>query len=170
MAKIRDERQGTRTMFAILLRSRGQLGAIINSRGFVMFENSASSSNADGCPNGTDASEASGCPNCEVLPEQTNPNAPTSSEPCGFAHFHCHTEYSFMDGIIPVRKLCEKAAMLGMKACAITDHGHLRGVASFYFTCKEFDIKPIIGMEAYVCPDSSIDIDSSVDIDHRALL
>lgn len=68
-----------------------------------------------------------------------------------FAHLHCHTEYSLLDGAIRLKDLCAKAKEFGMDSCAITDHGNMFGVAYFYNACREWGIKPIIGCEVYCC-------------------
>ena len=69
-----------------------------------------------------------------------------------FAHLHLHTEYSLLDGGNQIEKLVARIAELGMKACAITDHGNMFGAVAFYLACKEKGIKPILGVEAYVTP------------------
>ena len=71
-----------------------------------------------------------------------------------FVHLHNHTEYSLLDGAIRVEKLVEQAQQFGMPAVAITDHGNLFGAIQFYRTCRAAEIKPIIGVEAYVAPGS----------------
>jgi DNA polymerase-3 subunit alpha len=38
---------------------------------------------------------------------------------------------------------------MGMRSCAITDHGNLAGSYKFYKECKKTGIKPILGLEAY---------------------
>jgi len=68
-----------------------------------------------------------------------------------FAHLHCHTEYSLLDGAIRLKDLCARAREFGMSACAMTDHGNLFGAAYFYQACKAAEIKPILGCEVYVC-------------------
>lgn len=70
-----------------------------------------------------------------------------------FAHLHCHTEYSLLDGAIRLKDLCGRASEYGMTACAITDHGNMFGAAYFYLACKEHGIKPIFGCEVYTCQD-----------------
>ncbi len=70
-----------------------------------------------------------------------------------FTHLHLHTEYSLLDGACRITRLAEKLKAMGMDSCAITDHGVLYGVVDFYNTMKDAGIKPIIGMEAYVCRD-----------------
>ncbi len=69
-----------------------------------------------------------------------------------FAHLHLHTEYSLLDGGNQIDKLVARIAELGMKACAITDHGNMFGAVAFYLACKDKGIKPILGVEAYVTP------------------
>lgn len=71
-----------------------------------------------------------------------------------FVHLHTHTEYSLLDGLSSPKALAARAAELGMSAIAITDHGVMYGVVDFYKACKAAGIKPIIGMEAYIAPDS----------------
>ena len=70
-----------------------------------------------------------------------------------FAHLHLHTEYSLLDGACRIKKLVQRVKELGMDSCAITDHGVLYGAVEFYQACKDAGIHPVIGCEAYVCPD-----------------
>ncbi len=70
-----------------------------------------------------------------------------------FIHLHNHSEYSLLDGACRIKDMLAKAKELGMKALALTDHGNLFGSIEFYQTAKAMGIKPIIGMEAYVCED-----------------
>jgi len=44
-----------------------------------------------------------------------------------------------------------------MPACAMTDHGNMFGSIEFYQTCMQNGIKPIIGCEVYVAPNSRFD-------------
>jgi len=67
-----------------------------------------------------------------------------------FCHLHLHTQYSFLDGAIRIADLFPRLKQLGMKSCAITDHGVMYGAADFFIAAKAADIKPILGMEAYV--------------------
>ncbi len=71
-----------------------------------------------------------------------------------FVHLHLHTQYSFLDGAINIKKLAKRLNEMGMEACAITDHGTMYGVIDFYKTMKNAGIKPIIGCEVYISPDS----------------
>lgn len=84
-----------------------------------------------------------------------------------FTHLHLHTEYSFLDSIIQVKKLVPRIRELGMTSCAITDHGSLFGALRFYRECRKHDIKPIIGSEMYITPDVNV---KNRDIWHLILL
>jgi DNA polymerase III subunit alpha len=67
-----------------------------------------------------------------------------------FAHLHLHTFYSLLDGLSPPEAYVKKAKEQGCPAIAITDHGVMHGCIEFYKACKKHEIKPIIGMEAYI--------------------
>ncbi len=86
-------------------------------------------------------------------PEQSAVAAP-SSPPIegGFVHLHLHSEFSLLDGGNRVDKLVKRVKELGMNAVAVTDHGNLFGAATFYLTCKDHGVLPILGVEAYVTP------------------
>ena len=74
-----------------------------------------------------------------------------------FTHLHVHTEYSLLDGSAKINDLVLRAKELGMKSLAITDHGVMYGAIDFYKACKANGIKPIIGCEVYVAPNSRFD-------------
>jgi DNA polymerase-3 subunit alpha len=74
-----------------------------------------------------------------------------------FAHLHCHSHYSLLDGASPIEGMVGRAKELGMTALAITDHGNLYGALEFYAACREAGLNPIIGYEAYVAPGSRFD-------------
>jgi len=80
-----------------------------------------------------------------------------------FVHLHVHTEYSLLDGLSRIEKLVERAKELNMPAVAITDHGTMFGVIDFYRACKAAEIKPIIGIEAYLARRSMHDKDPKLD-------
>ncbi|MGE5193076.1 MAG: DNA polymerase III subunit alpha, partial [Deltaproteobacteria bacterium] len=69
-----------------------------------------------------------------------------------FAHLHCHTHYSLLDGANRIPDLVKKAKDAGMNALAITDHGNLYGALEFYTKAREVGINPILGYEAYIAP------------------
>ena len=72
-----------------------------------------------------------------------------------FVHLHVHTEYSMLDGAAKLGKLFERTAEMGMPALAMTDHGNVFGAHDFYRTAKAAGVNPIIGMEAYLTPNTS---------------
>ncbi|HEX8500563.1 MAG TPA: DNA polymerase III subunit alpha [Pyrinomonadaceae bacterium] len=69
-----------------------------------------------------------------------------------YVHLHVHTDYSLLDGAIQIKPLAERVRELGMKACAMTDHGNMYGAVSFYKEMKAHDVKPLIGCEIYLAP------------------
>jgi DNA polymerase-3 subunit alpha len=73
-----------------------------------------------------------------------------------FVHLHNHTDFSLLDGAAPVEPLVKRAAELGMKHLAVTDHGSMFGTLRFYTACRDAGINPIIGCEFYVAPNSRL--------------
>ncbi len=74
-----------------------------------------------------------------------------------FVHLHLHTEYSLLDGACRLDRLVDKARELKFPALAITDHGAMHGVIEFYQAARAKGIKPIIGCETYVAPNSRLE-------------
>lgn len=79
-----------------------------------------------------------------------------SSEAKPFVHLHVHTEYSLLDGSAKIKELVLRAKELGMDSIAITDHGAMYGAIEFYKEALAAGIKPIIGCEVYVAPESRL--------------
>ena len=80
---------------------------------------------------------------------------PAKSE--SFVHLHVHTEYSMLDGAAKISELVEEVARQEMPAVAMTDHGNVFGAFEFHKLAKKAGVKPIIGIEAYVAPESRFD-------------
>ena len=74
-----------------------------------------------------------------------------------FAHLHCHSHYSLLDGANRIPNLVAKVKADGMNALALTDHGNLFGAVQFYNECRKQDINPVLGYEAYVAPGHRTD-------------
>ncbi len=74
-----------------------------------------------------------------------------------FVHLHLHSEYSLLDGACRIRDIAKCAKKHGHSAVAITDHGVMHGAPEFYKACKDEGVKPIIGCEVYVAPNSRFD-------------
>lgn len=94
---------------------------------------------------------------------------PGEIKPEEFAHLHCHTEYSMLDGAARIKELVDAVQASGQKAVAVTDHGVLHATYYLWEECfkrsekdskgnptgKNMPVKPIIGVEAYVTPGTS---------------
>ncbi len=68
-----------------------------------------------------------------------------------FVHLHVHTHYSFLQGLWKPEAFVSYAKELWMNALAITDTNNLHGAFEFYLLCKKKGIKPIIGVELFIC-------------------
>ena len=62
-----------------------------------------------------------------------------------------------LDGAARVGDLVEEVARQEMPAIAMTDHGNVFGAFDFYKQATKAGVKPIIGIEAYVAPESRHD-------------
>lgn len=67
-----------------------------------------------------------------------------------FVGLHIHSDYSLLDGASQLPQLIDRALELGMPAIAVTDHGVMYGAIELIKTCRNKNIKPIIGNEMYV--------------------
>lgn len=92
-----------------------------------------------------------------------------------FVQLHNHTHYSMLDGASKIPDLVARAKELGMPAVGITDHGNMHGAYELWNAAVQADIKPIIGIEAYVTPGTARqdpsrvawDADWNPDLDER---
>jgi DNA polymerase-3 subunit alpha len=71
-----------------------------------------------------------------------------------FVHLHNHSQYSLLDGACRIDDMLKTAEKMKMPALAITDHGNLFGAIDFYTRARKHKVKPIIGIETYVAPES----------------
>src|SRR6195952_1583451 len=60
-----------------------------------------------------------------------------------------------LDGAARLTELFDEAARMGMPALAMTDHGNVFGAQDFHAKATAAGVKPIIGMEAYLTPNTS---------------
>ena len=70
-----------------------------------------------------------------------------------FAHLHCHSEYSMLDGASRIRDLISLAKDQNMPGLALTDHGVMYGAIKFYKEARDAGVKPLVGCEVYVTAD-----------------
>ncbi len=87
-----------------------------------------------------------------------------------FTHLHTHSHYSLLEALPKVPELVARAKKDGMTALALTDSGNLYGAIEFYKECKDRDIKPIIGLDAYIAPRTRHDKETRVDNQHSRLI
>ncbi|MDP2830915.1 MAG: DNA polymerase III subunit alpha, partial [Candidatus Omnitrophota bacterium] len=74
-----------------------------------------------------------------------------------FVHLHLHTQYSLLDGACRIPEILAIAKSFKMDSLAITDHGSMFGAIEFYLEAQKTGIKPIIGCEVYVAPQSRLE-------------
>jgi DNA polymerase-3 subunit alpha len=74
-----------------------------------------------------------------------------------FTHLHTHSHYSLLNALPKIDALVDIAKKNDMSALALTDNANLYGAIEFYKACKKKDIKPIIGIDAYVAYRSRLD-------------
>lgn len=84
-------------------------------------------------------------------------------KPSDFVHLHNHTHYSLLDGLTKIPDLVKFVKEEGMEAVAVTDHGTMSGLVELYKEALANDIKPILGIEAYVAARSRLDKDPAHD-------
>jgi DNA polymerase III subunit alpha len=69
-----------------------------------------------------------------------------------FIHLHVHTQYSLLNAIPTSKELAKAAKADGQDALAITDAGALYGAIDHMKACIAAEIKPIIGLDAFMAP------------------
>ena len=87
------------------------------------------------------------------------------ANPSPFIHLHVHSMYSLLDALGDVSDLVDRAKEFGYDALALTDHAGLYGAVEFYEAAMKAGIKPILGVEAYLAPNTLTDKRPRID-DH----
>jgi len=64
-----------------------------------------------------------------------------------FIHLRTHTEYSLLEGAVPVKKLCGLTEAAGMPAVAVTDTNNLFCALEFSEYAAKAGVQPIIGCQ-----------------------
>lgn len=88
-----------------------------------------------------------------------------------YSVLHCHSHFSLLDGLSKATQIAERCKELGIKNCALTDHGNIAGSVKFFTEMKKSGIKPIIGCELYICnQDASIQTPENKELSHFLIL
>lgn len=87
-----------------------------------------------------------------------------------FTHLHTHSHYSLLQALPKIPELIAAAKKEGMEALALTDNGNMYGAIEFYKECKKADIKPIIGVDAYMASRTRFDKQAGVDKDRSRII
>ena len=74
-----------------------------------------------------------------------------------FVHLHLHTEYSLVDGIVRIPALIEALVAAEMPACAVTEQSNLFSLVKFYRGAQNSGVKPIVGVDLWVCGDAGLE-------------
>ncbi len=80
-----------------------------------------------------------------------------------FIHLHTHSHYSLLEALPKIKALAEKTKEYEMTHLAITDYGNLHHAIDLYKTCEKYDLKPIIGLEAFIASQSHLEPEDSID-------
>ena len=80
-----------------------------------------------------------------------------------FTHLHVHSHYSLLNALPKVKELIEAAKANKMTSLALTDNTNFYGAIDFYQKCKDADIKPILGIDAYMSLRTRHDKQAGVD-------
>src|SRR6202162_1184940 len=71
-----------------------------------------------------------------------------------YVELHCHSAYSFLDGVSLPQELALSAGELGHTALALTDHNSVPGSMELAQVAKEFGVRAIHGAEIDLTPAS----------------
>ena len=86
-----------------------------------------------------------------------------SDEKPRFVHLHTHSHYSLLTALPKIDDLVSCAVKNKMPALALTDNGNMYGAIEFYKACKKAEIKPIIGIDAFVAVRTRHDKEARID-------
>lgn len=85
---------------------------------------------------------------------------PLSTE---FVHLHTHSHYSLLNALPTPKELVAAAKADNQEALALTDNGALYGAIDFIKACQKGDVKPIIGLDAFLAPRTRFDKEAQID-------
>jgi DNA polymerase-3 subunit alpha len=70
-----------------------------------------------------------------------------------FIHLRCHTEYSLLEGAMPLKELVARAAAAAMPAVAVTDSDNLFAALEFSEAAAKAGVQPVIGCQISLAHD-----------------
>src|SRR5215475_16040850 len=73
-----------------------------------------------------------------------------------YVELHAHSGYSFLDGASQPEELAARAAELGYKALALTDHDGVYGSLEFAHAAKHIGVRAITGAEVSLDGDAHV--------------
>ena len=73
-----------------------------------------------------------------------------------YVELHCHSAYSFLDGVSLPEELVGRAGELGYEALALTDHNSVSGSMELAILAKEHGVRAIHGAEIDVAVDTGV--------------
>jgi DNA polymerase III subunit alpha len=74
-----------------------------------------------------------------------------------FVHLHLHSQFSILESTVRIEPLMARLKELQMPAVALTDKANLFGAISFYQSALSHGLKPILGCEVWISPESRFD-------------
>jgi DNA polymerase-3 subunit alpha len=89
-----------------------------------------------------------------------------------FTNLHVHSLYSW-DSLSKIDDIVKFVKDDGQTAVAITDHGNMSNCVDLHRSCQAHGIKPIYGIEFYICQDGGSADDKTADnrkLDHLVVL
>jgi error-prone DNA polymerase len=72
-----------------------------------------------------------------------------------YVELHCHSAYSFLDGVSLPQELAQRAGELGYEAIALTDHNSVSGSMELAVLAEEHGVRAIHGAEIDVAVDAA---------------
>jgi error-prone DNA polymerase len=107
--------------------------------GRPMSDNSADNPEGDSAP-GYSHKRPAYEPDEQLVKRPAGPVVP-------YAELHCHSNFSFLDGVSDPEELIEEGVRLGLDALAITDHDGFYAASRFAEAALAYDLRTIYGAE-----------------------
>ena len=86
-----------------------------------------------------------------------------------WSELHCHSTYSFLDGVTPPAQLVARALELGYSSLALTDHDSLAGLVEHTLACRDAGLRPIAGCEVTLASGAHLTLLARDAVGYRSL-